>query len=97
LSKRAAQSDDPMSDTIIVQLIASTVTLIALWIHRKSGSRERREIAATGSRENREIAETINGQRTALVVKIESLEKEVLKLTGDNMKLTTQAEDKRKP
>lgn len=75
------------SDVIIVQIIASLVTifttLIGLWVHRSHGSKE-----------SKEIKTLVNGQRTDMLSKIEGLEKRLVQLTGENIKLTAQVEDK---
>lgn len=71
------------SDVVIVQLIASAVTLISLWIHRMHGSRE-----------NQAIKVLVNGQRTELLQKIDTLQLQLVKLTGENLRLTEQMEKK---
>ena len=74
-----------MSEAVTVQLIIGTVTLISLFIHRIHGSRE-----------NKAIATTINGQRTALMDRIDALEREVTKMTVENMRLTKERDEKGK-
>lgn len=74
-----------MSEAIIVQLIIGSVTLISLFIHRVHGSRE-----------NKAIATTINGQRTALVDKIDALERQLLQMTDANRKLIEEREKREK-
>jgi hypothetical protein len=69
-----------MSDVIVVQLIASVVTLLSLYLHRLHGSKE-----------NKAISEAVNGQRHAMIARIDVLEKQLLKMTGENRKLTAQA------
>lgn len=74
-----------MSEAIVVQLIIGSVTLIGLLIHRIHGSRE-----------NKAIAITINGQRTALMDRIDALEREVTKMTVENLKLVKERNDREK-
>ena len=74
-----------MSEAVLVQLIIGSVTLISLFVHRIHGSRE-----------NKAIATTINGQRTALMDRIDALEREVTKMTVENMRLTKERDEKGK-
>ena len=74
-----------MSEAVTVQLIIGTVTLVSLFVNRIHGSRE-----------NKAIATTINGQRTALMDRIDALEREVTKMTVENMRLTKERDEKGK-
>lgn len=74
-----------LSDAVLTQIVIGAVTLISLWIHRVHGSRE-----------NRDIATSLNGHRTVLLQKIESLEKRLGAATGENIKLTAEAETRSK-
>jgi hypothetical protein len=65
-----------MADVIIVQLISSMAMLLGLYVHRLHGSKE-----------NKQITTLVNGQRTAMIEKIEELESRISKLVIENSKL----------
>lgn len=69
-----------VSDPIKVQIISSLgtvfVTLVALWFHRRQGSKE-----------NTKIQTSINGDRQIMIDKIDELQKEVARLVKVNDKL----------
>jgi len=68
-----------MSDQIATQLITAIVTLIALYFHRRQGSKE-----------NKGIAISLNGDRQKLLDEMKALREEVSRLSGVNVKLETE-------
>jgi hypothetical protein len=82
-----------MSDAVIIQLISSAVTLLALHIHRMKGRDENMQNKdAIG-----EIGKTVNGRTEALLVKITDLERQINRLTGENARLNDEAHRKGNP
>ena len=75
-----------MSDQIAIQLISSAVTLIALYFHSRQGSKE-----------NKAISVSINGDRQIMIEKMNSMEREILRLTGSNATLNEQANPRLSP